>query len=211
MRLADDGPGNDTVSLAERSPTMDPNPIHRQMARRPNLTGPSADETSSRRPHCSAALDLLASSLSACVGQPVKVGEEPGGPQPYVNALAENQLYTVCLNCNTGCGIKAKIENGVVAKIDGNPFSPMTMTPHVPYSTSVFQTAQVDSPLCPKGQAGLVNVYDPYRITRCSSAPASVAKASGCRSPSSRPSARSSTGAPCSGACPARRAGRSPA
>jgi len=26
--------------------------------------------------------------------------------------------------CNTGCGIKAKIENGIVAKIDGKPFSP---------------------------------------------------------------------------------------
>lgn len=109
---------------------------------------------------------LLASSLSACVGQPVKVTEPAGGPPAYPNALAENQIYTVCLNCNTGCGIKAKIENGVVAKIDGNPFSPMAMTPHLSYKTSVFQTAAVDAPLCPKGQAGLANVYDPYRITR---------------------------------------------
>jgi hypothetical protein len=30
----------------------------------------------------------------------------------------------------------------------------------------VFQTAQIDAPLCPKGMAGLVTVYDPYRITR---------------------------------------------
>ncbi|MFN8523914.1 MAG: molybdopterin-dependent oxidoreductase [Chloroflexota bacterium] len=109
---------------------------------------------------------LLATAVSGCVGQPVKVSTPAGGSPPYPNALAENQLYTVCLNCNTGCGIKAKIENGVVAKIDGSPFSPMTLTPHLPYATSVFQTAQVDTPLCPKGQAGLVNVYDPYRVTR---------------------------------------------
>ena len=76
---------------------------------------------------------LMASSLSACAGQPVAITAPAGGPQPYLNSLPENQLYTVCMNCNTGCGIKAKIENGVVSKIDGNPFSPMTMTPHLPY------------------------------------------------------------------------------
>ncbi len=108
---------------------------------------------------------LLTSQLAACVGQPVPVST-PGGPAPYPDAEAVNQLYTVCLNCNTGCGIKAKIENGVVIKIDGNPLSPWTLTPHLPYKTSVFQTAQVDAPLCPKGQAGVVTVYDPYRITR---------------------------------------------
>jgi tetrathionate reductase subunit A len=108
---------------------------------------------------------LLTSQLSACVGKSVPV-TPPGEPIPYPNAQAVNQLYTVCLNCNTGCGIKAKIEDGIVAKIDGNPFSPMVMTPHLPFKTSVFQTAQIDAALCPKGQAGLVNVYDPYRITR---------------------------------------------
>ena len=34
-----------------------------------------------------------------------------------------NQIYTVCLQCNTGCGIKVKLLDGVAAKIDGNPFS----------------------------------------------------------------------------------------
>jgi anaerobic selenocysteine-containing dehydrogenase len=108
---------------------------------------------------------LLATQLSACVGQKAPVSH-PNGPAAYPNAEAVSQLYTVCLNCNTGCGIKAKIENGIVSKIDGNPFSPWTMTPHVPYKTSVFETAGVDAPLCPKGQAGVVTTYDPYRITR---------------------------------------------
>ncbi|MBI3977309.1 MAG: molybdopterin-dependent oxidoreductase [Chloroflexi bacterium] len=108
---------------------------------------------------------LLASLAPGCIGQPVPVTVPEGGV-PYPNAEAVNQLYTVCLNCNTGCGIKAKIVNGVAAKIDGNPFSPMAMTPHLPYKTSVFQTAQVDAAICPKGQAGVVTAYDPYRITR---------------------------------------------
>jgi anaerobic selenocysteine-containing dehydrogenase len=145
---------------------------------------------------------LLATALGGCVGQPVRLPSESGaGSAAYPNAEAATQLYSVCLNCNTGCGIKAKIENGVVAKIDGNPFSPWTMHPSVPYATSVFDTARVDAPLCPKGQAGVLTAYDPYRITR-------VAPTSGSRSPSIRRSPRSSRAGCSSSTSPARRRAR---
>ncbi|KRT64895.1 MAG: molybdopterin oxidoreductase Fe4S4 region, tetrathionate reductase subunit A, partial [Candidatus Rokubacteria bacterium CSP1-6] len=84
----------------------------------------------------------------------------------YPLARPENILYSVCLQCNTGCGIKAKIVDGVVVKIDGNPFDPMNLTPHLPYKTSPFDTATYDAILCPKGQAGLQTAYDPYRIVK---------------------------------------------
>src|SRR5687767_1820531 len=48
----------------------------------------------------------------------------------------ENILYTACLQCNTGCSIKTKLIDGVIAKIDGSPFGPMTFWPHLPYETS---------------------------------------------------------------------------
>ncbi|MFO3797635.1 MAG: twin-arginine translocation signal domain-containing protein, partial [Anaerolineales bacterium] len=76
----------------------------------------------------------------------------------------ENQLYTVCLQCNTGCGIKVKILDGLAAKIEGNPYSPWTLWPHVPYETPVKEMATVDGAICPKGQAGIQTAYDPYRI-----------------------------------------------
>jgi len=41
----------------------------------------------------------------------------------YVQYLPENQIYSVCQNCNTNCGVKVKILDGRVAKIDGNPYS----------------------------------------------------------------------------------------
>ncbi len=53
-----------------------------------------------------------------------------------------------------------------MAKIDGNPYSPWTMWPHLPYETDVKQAAKIDSPICPKGQAGIQTVYDPYRIAK---------------------------------------------
>jgi anaerobic selenocysteine-containing dehydrogenase len=84
----------------------------------------------------------------------------------YTLAKAENQLYTVCLQCNTGCGIKVKLLDGVIAKIDGNPMNPWTLTPHLPYKTSPFAAAPVDGLLCPKGQTGIQTAYDPYRIRK---------------------------------------------
>ena len=91
-------------------------------------------------------------------------GAGPGAAQPeggYQLARPENILYSVCQQCNTQCGIKVKIENGVIAKIDGNPYSPWNMVPHLPYKTPVAQVATVDGLLCPKGQAAIQTAYDP--------------------------------------------------
>ncbi|NOY99658.1 MAG: molybdopterin-dependent oxidoreductase [Chloroflexi bacterium] len=79
---------------------------------------------------------------------------------------AENTIYSVCLQCHTGCTIKGKILDGVLVKIDGNPYSPMNMLPHLSYDTPLAEAARVDAKLCPKGQAGVQSLYDPYRITK---------------------------------------------
>jgi anaerobic selenocysteine-containing dehydrogenase len=89
---------------------------------------------------------------------------QPNGSQPSQLARPENQIYTACLQCNTGCPIKVKLLDGVAVKIDGNPYAPWTMTPHLDYSLPVAETATVEGALCPKGQAGLQTVYDPYRL-----------------------------------------------
>jgi tetrathionate reductase subunit A len=59
--------------------------------------------------------------------------EEPfqgSGDYPY--AHPENILYSVCLQCNTGCGIKVKIQDGGAVKIDGNPRAPKPFGPIYP-------------------------------------------------------------------------------
>jgi tetrathionate reductase subunit A len=86
--------------------------------------------------------------------------------EEYSLAQPEHQLYSVCLQCNTGCGIKVKLLDGVAVKIDGNPLSPWTLHPPLPYKTSPFEIATVEGALCPKGQAGLQTIYDPYRIRK---------------------------------------------
>lgn len=78
----------------------------------------------------------------------------------------ENLIYSSCLQCNTGCPIKVKIQDGVAAKIDGNPITPWTMYPHLPYDSSLETMAKTDGSLCARGQAGIQTAYDPYRIRK---------------------------------------------
>ncbi len=90
--------------------------------------------------------------------------------EEYELIRAENTLYTACLQCNTGCGIKVKLlrkgNTAVALKIDGNPYNPFSAVPHLSYKTSPSDVNAVDMAICPKGQAGIQSVYDPYRITK---------------------------------------------
>ncbi len=84
----------------------------------------------------------------------------------YLQHLPENQIYSVCQQCNTNCGIKVKFVDGLVAKIDGNPYSPWTLAPNISYTTPIADAAVVEGALCPKGQAGIQTLYDPYRLVK---------------------------------------------
>ncbi|HLE41283.1 MAG TPA: molybdopterin-dependent oxidoreductase, partial [Nitrospirota bacterium] len=90
--------------------------------------------------------------------------------EEYELIKAENTLYTVCLQCNTGCGIKVKLfrkgDTAVALKIDGNAYNPFVAVPHAPYTTKPTELNTVDMAICPKGQGGVQTAYDPYRITK---------------------------------------------
>ncbi|GIU95952.1 MAG: hypothetical protein KatS3mg012_2409 [Gaiellaceae bacterium] len=112
---------------------------------------------------------LLATQLPLAIhalGEPGSGPTSPLGEAPYELAKPENIVFSVCQQCNTQCGIKAKLVDGVLVKIDGNPYSPWTMKPPLPYETPLVQAAAVDGWICPKGQAGIQAAYDPYRIRK---------------------------------------------
>jgi anaerobic selenocysteine-containing dehydrogenase len=66
--------------------------------------------------------------------------------QPQV-PLSERTVAGICRLCAGGCGLSARVVDGRVVKLDGNPFHPNNQ-----------------GRLCPKGQAGLQVLYDPDRI-----------------------------------------------
>jgi anaerobic selenocysteine-containing dehydrogenase len=60
---------------------------------------------------------------------------------------SDRRVLGVCRLCAGGCGLSARVVDGRVVKLDGNPFHPNNQ-----------------GKLCPKGQAGLQALYDPDRI-----------------------------------------------
>ena len=79
---------------------------------------------------------------------------------------AEEVRYSVCRQCRSDCGIAARVVNGVLVKLDGNPYHPNTTEPHLDYSTPVAKARMVPiaHSLCARGQAGRQSVYDRYRV-----------------------------------------------
>lgn len=123
---------------------------------------------------------FAAGTLSPREGRAESLGVD--GQYTYSHNEPENVIYSVCLQCHTDCTIKCKLhrtddETAVVAKIDGNPYCPQTLFPSVPYKTKptdkVFieelyhrelPVSYIEGRICPKGQAGIQTLYDPYRL-----------------------------------------------
>jgi tetrathionate reductase subunit A len=105
---------------------------------------------------------------SACLAAALEASAELSGPNraSMKPVAASDFIYTTCLQCNTGCEIKVRIQNGLAVKIDGNPYAPRPMDPHIDWRTPVTDAARLMGAICPKGQAGMQTTYDPYRITK---------------------------------------------
>ena len=78
----------------------------------------------------------------------------------------ENTIYSVCLQCHVSCPIKAKLQNGILYKLDGNPYSALQLLPQLPFATLPFTAARTDGKICSKAQAGIQTLYDPYRVVK---------------------------------------------
>jgi tetrathionate reductase subunit A len=84
----------------------------------------------------------------------------------YPLAKPENIIYTACLGCQIRCNLKVKTRDGIVVKIDGNPYSAKQLLPNIAYDTPPFDAATIDGKICSKGLAGIQVLYDPYRVRK---------------------------------------------
>jgi len=64
-----------------------------------------------------------------------------------LNAEGDGYISSMCEMCVWRCGLIAKIKEGRVVKLEGNPEHPHSK-----------------GKLCPRGQSGLMNTYDPDRV-----------------------------------------------
>lgn len=88
--------------------------------------------------------------------------------------------YTMCIGCTTMCGVRVKVDKAQnkVLRVTGNPYSPMSTDPFIPYEASVkdsflamAQTGKGDgltnrSTACGRGNAVLQQVDNPRRVLK---------------------------------------------
>ena len=109
-----------------------------------------------------AALTLGPSVLTSAAVE----GANYGSPDRLETEEGVQIVRSVCLMCHSACGIQAKVVDGVLVKVDGNPYHPNAALPseRLPYSTPTEQADLVRGHNCVKSQAAVQTVYDPYRL-----------------------------------------------
>jgi thiosulfate reductase/polysulfide reductase chain A len=72
-------------------------------------------------------------------------------------------IPTCCQMCGGYTGVQAHVVDGVVVKIEPNPHNPVGLTN---VSDDFFANRQEQPVMCPKGNAGILSLYDPDRVRR---------------------------------------------
>src|SRR5512147_2350081 len=79
---------------------------------------------------------------------------------PDTVETADDIIYTVCQMCHSRCGVRARVKEGILVKLDGNPYHPNNLdvaedyTPtRLPYSTAPATAYKSIGRMCLKGQA----------------------------------------------------------
>ena len=92
---------------------------------------------------------------------------------PDAVETADDIIYSTCQMCHSRCGLRAKVIEGVLVKIDGNPYHPNNRdvdegnvvkgdANRLPYNTLPSAAVNHLGRMCLKGQSGIQTVYDPF-------------------------------------------------
>jgi anaerobic selenocysteine-containing dehydrogenase len=94
-----------------------------------------------------------------------------GENDPDAIETADDIIYSVCQMCHSRCGIRAKVKEGILVKLDGNPYHPNNrdvdennQPDRLNYDTPPQNAVKELGRMCLKGQSGIQTVYDPFRI-----------------------------------------------
>lgn len=97
-----------------------------------------------------------------------EIGKSGSQPDPVDGEM--QIIRSVCLMCHGGCGIQAKVVNGELKRLEGNPYHPNCYD-YTAKGDIVVESDLDAGPngkdvgsLCPKGQAGIFALYSPFRL-----------------------------------------------
>ncbi|MHB1308736.1 MAG: molybdopterin-dependent oxidoreductase, partial [Limisphaerales bacterium] len=91
---------------------------------------------------------------AADFGNPILVENDPG----------VDIKYSVCQGCHGRCGLKAKVVDGILVKVEGNPYHPCNLEEYLPFATDPATVRTAAGRMCAKGLGGMQSLYDPHRM-----------------------------------------------
>lgn len=127
---------------------------------------PTMETPAGRRELLRSSALLGGACLAAVWQEQASAQSAPGSGGASKTVSPSDYIYSTCLQCNTGCEIKVRVENGLAVKIEGNPYGPRSMDPHIDWKTPPAQSVKLNGIICPKGQAGIQTAYDPFRVIK---------------------------------------------
>ncbi len=82
-------------------------------------------------------------------------------------APGERLVYTVCLACNSRCGLRVRTNGKQILRVDGNPYHPYNRSGKaIPYKTPLLESLKVCGATCAKPQMDEDYLKNPYRILK---------------------------------------------
>ena len=85
---------------------------------------------------------------------------------PIETMFGVDNRYSICALCSGNCGISCRIAQGVLTKIGGNPYHPISKEDPLPFDTPLSNAAKVGASVCAVGSSGIQTLYDPFRILK---------------------------------------------
>ncbi|OEH85000.1 hypothetical protein BHU72_07375 [Desulfuribacillus stibiiarsenatis] len=76
-------------------------------------------------------------------------------------------VYTNCLGCDHRCGVRVRVEDDRITRVQGNPYSPQNMAfDEIEYATPAKESLKKAGRICLKGGSAAHVAHDPYRIIK---------------------------------------------
>lgn len=95
--------------------------------------------------------------------------------------LNQNQYVgnTMCMGCTTKCSVRVRVDknSGEIIRVTGNPYSPLSTDPHLPYNAPISESIKSlsrfedrglagRSTACGRGNAALSTYQSPHRVLK---------------------------------------------
>ncbi len=141
-----------------------------------DLPDVASDETVTRKDFLKKAGQTVLAGAAVLAGSalPSHVGADENRQATKTLDPAKTELdtgvrnvYSNCLGCDHRCGIRVRVEEGRITRVQGNPYSHQNMAfSGIPYSTPAADSLKHAGRVCLKGSSAAHVTHDPYRILK---------------------------------------------